>query len=61
MNTLRTDIAGITFSNPVMTASGTCGYGLDMLELIDLNRLGAICTKGAVSKTHARQRSCANR
>jgi dihydroorotate dehydrogenase (NAD+) catalytic subunit len=50
MNTLRTDIAGITFSNPVMTASGTCGYGLDMLELIDLNRLGAICTKGLSAK-----------
>jgi len=50
MNTLRTEIAGITFSNPVMTASGTCGYGLDMLELIDLNRLGAICTKGLSAK-----------
>jgi dihydroorotate dehydrogenase (NAD+) catalytic subunit len=43
---LKTDIAGILFSNPVLTASGTCGYGLDMMELIDLNRLGGICTKG---------------
>ncbi len=46
MSTLRSEIAGITFSNPVLTASGTCGYGLDMSELIDLNRLGGICTKG---------------
>jgi len=43
---LRTEIAGIRFNNPVMTASGTCGYGLDMAELIDLNQLGGIFTKG---------------
>jgi dihydroorotate dehydrogenase (NAD+) catalytic subunit len=43
---LTIEIAGITFPNPVWTASGTCGYGLDMAELIDLDRLGAICTKG---------------
>lgn len=43
---LATEIAGIRFNNPVLTASGTCGYGLDMAELIDLNRLGGICTKG---------------
>jgi len=33
-----------------MTASGTCGYGLDLTELIDLNKLGAICTKGLSAK-----------
>ncbi|QQS44988.1 MAG: dihydroorotate dehydrogenase [Acidobacteriota bacterium] len=44
--TLAVEIAGIRFHNPVLTASGTCGYGLDMAELIDLNRLGGICTKG---------------
>jgi len=43
---LRTEIASVRFNNPVLTASGTCGYGLDMAELIDLNRLGGICTKG---------------
>ncbi|MGH8595168.1 MAG: dihydroorotate dehydrogenase, partial [Gammaproteobacteria bacterium] len=43
---LITEIAGIRFNNPVLTASGACGYGLDMAELIDLNRLGGICTKG---------------
>lgn len=39
-------IAGLQFQNPVWTASGTCGYGLDMAPLIDLDRLGGICTKG---------------
>ncbi len=43
---LAIEIAGVHFNNPVLTASGTCGYGLDMAELIDLNRLGGICTKG---------------
>jgi dihydroorotate dehydrogenase (NAD+) catalytic subunit len=43
---LEIELAGIRFHNPVLTASGTCGYGLDMAELIDLNRLGGICTKG---------------
>ncbi len=45
-NLLSIEIAGIRFDNPVLTASGTCGYGLDMAGLIDLNRLGGICTKG---------------
>ena len=49
MSVLSCNIAGISFSNPVLTASGTCGYGLDMAELIDLNRLGGICTKGLSS------------
>lgn len=39
-------IAGITFKNPVMTASGTFGSGLEYAELTDLDRLGAIITKG---------------
>ncbi len=43
---LSMEIAGIRFNNPVLTASGTCGYGLDMADLIDLNRLGGVCTKG---------------
>ncbi|MBX3280080.1 MAG: dihydroorotate dehydrogenase [Acidobacteria bacterium] len=43
---LHIEVAGIGFQNPVLTASGTCGYGLDMAELIDLNRLGGVCTKG---------------
>lgn len=47
---LAIEIAGVQFNNPVWTASGTCGYGLDMAGLIDLNRLGGICTKGLSAK-----------
>ncbi len=43
---LKTDIGGITLKNPVMTASGTFGYGQEFAQLIDLNRLGAIIVKG---------------
>ncbi len=49
-NQLEVEIAGVRFNNPVWTASGTCGYGLDMAPLIDLNRLGGICTKGLSAK-----------
>src|SRR5882762_6492325 len=43
---LEVEIAGIKFQNPVLTASGTFGYGLEFAELIDLNRLGGFCSKG---------------
>jgi len=43
---LEVEIAGIQFQNPVLTASGTFGYGLEFAELIDLNRLGGFCSKG---------------
>jgi dihydroorotate dehydrogenase (NAD+) catalytic subunit len=43
---LTTHIAGLTLSNPVMTASGTFGYGGEFRELVDLRRLGAIIVKG---------------
>jgi dihydroorotate dehydrogenase (NAD+) catalytic subunit len=39
-------IAGIHFQNPVMTASGTFGYGQEFAHLIDLDQLGGICVKG---------------
>jgi len=46
-NKLAVDIGGgIKLKNPVMTASGTFGYGLEFKEFIDLNRLGAIVVKG---------------
>ena len=43
---LSVEVAGIRFQNPVTTASGTCGYGLELKELLDLNKLGGIFTKG---------------
>ena len=43
---LNVDIGRIELVNPVMTASGTFGYGREFDTLIDLNRLGAIIVKG---------------
>lgn len=45
MNT-SVKIAGVEFKNPVMTASGTFGSGIEYSEFVDLNRLGAVVTKG---------------
>ena len=41
---------GLLLSNPVMTASGTFGYGIEYSDLIDLQRLGAIVCKGTTLK-----------
>ncbi len=43
---LTVKIGSITMKNPVMTASGTFGYGAEMSEFVDLNELGAIVVKG---------------
>lgn len=42
---LTVTIAGVTFSTPVMTASGCCGYGEELSEAFPLRKLGAIVTK----------------
>lgn len=42
-------IAGVSFKNPVMTASGTFGSGMEYGEFVDLNKLGAVVTKGVAS------------
>lgn len=43
---LRANIGGIILRNPVITASGTFGYGEEFRSLVDLNRIGAIIVKG---------------
>ena len=48
MNT-SVNIAGVTFKNPVMTASGTFGSGMEYGEFVDLNKLGAVVTKGVAN------------
>lgn len=48
MNT-SVNIAGVTLKNPVMTASGTFGSGAEYGEFVDLNRLGAVVTKGVAN------------
>lgn len=46
---LSVDFAGITMKNPVTTASGTFGSGAEYSEFTDLNKLGAVTTKGVAS------------
>ena len=48
MNT-RVNLAGIELKNPVMTCSGTFGSGMEYGELVDLNKLGAVVTKGVAN------------
>lgn len=48
MNT-SVDIAGVILKNPVMTASGTFGSGMEYSEFMDLGRLGAVVTKGVAA------------
>lgn len=48
MNT-TVNIAGVEFKNPVMTASGTFGSGMEYSQFVDLNKLGAVVTKGVAS------------
>ena len=49
MANLGIDIAGVYFKNPVMTASGTFGSGMEYGEFVDLNKLGAVVTKGVAN------------
>jgi dihydroorotate dehydrogenase (NAD+) catalytic subunit len=46
MADLRTNIAGLEMKNPVMTASGTFGYGLEFADLVNLEDIGGIIVKG---------------
>ena len=45
----KVTIAGVELKNPVMTASGTFGSGMEYSEFVDLNRLGAVVTKGVAN------------
>jgi len=42
---LKVSIAGVEFANPIMTASGCCGYGEELSEIYSLSKLGALVTK----------------
>ena len=46
---LEVNFAGITFKNPVTTASGTFGSGMEYSEFVDLEKLGAVTTKGVAN------------
>lgn len=49
MTKTRVVLAGVELKNPVMTASGTFGSGMEYSEFVDLNRLGAVVTKGVAN------------
>ena len=46
---LSVNIAGVEWKNPVTTASGTFGSGMEYAEYVDLNKLGAVTTKGVAN------------
>ena len=46
MSPLVTTVCGITFRNPVLSASGTFGYGIEFEKQLDLNSIGGLITKG---------------
>lgn len=47
---LKVTIAGVEFANPVMTASGCCGYGEELARVFPLSKLGALVTKSITAK-----------
>ena len=50
MSNLKVNIAGVEFKNPIITASGTFGFGKEYGEFYPLSALGGICTKGLTLK-----------
>ena len=51
MSRMKVNLAGVELKNPVMTASGTFGSGAEYSEFVDLNKLGAVVTKGVANVT----------
>jgi len=49
MANMKVNLAGVTFNNPVMTASGTFGSGAEYSDFVDLNKLGGVVTKGVAN------------
>ena len=43
---LEVDFAGVKFKNPIILASGTCGFGKEFNEYFDIQKLGGISSKG---------------
>ncbi len=43
---ISVNICGIEFKNPIILASGTCGYGYELSKFLDLNNIGGVVLKG---------------
>jgi len=50
---LAVRLGPLSLVNPITTASGTFGYGLEFTDFVDLSRIGALCTKGLSLEPHA--------
>ena len=57
-NPLSVEIAGIKMKTPIMTGSGTFGYGLEYADYVDLNNVGAVVVKGISVKPRAGNKGC---
>lgn len=53
MNPLAVTLGPLSLKNPILTASGTFGYGLEFTDFVDLATIGGLCTKGLSLKPHA--------
>jgi dihydroorotate dehydrogenase (NAD+) catalytic subunit len=53
MTGLAVQLGPLHLKNPILTASGTFGYGLEFTDFVDLAKLGGICTKGLSLRPHA--------
>jgi dihydroorotate dehydrogenase (NAD+) catalytic subunit len=53
MTDLEVRLGPLSLKNPITTASGTFGYGLEFTDFVDLSAIGAMCTKGLSLKPHA--------
>ena len=47
---LSVQLGSVKLANPVLTASGTCGYGFELSDFVDLSRLGGFITKSITVK-----------
>ena len=52
MSRLHTEFAGVAFKNPVVLASGTCGFGRELAECFDIEKLGGLSSKGLIIHPH---------
>src|SRR5439155_7415021 len=50
---LAVRLGPLELKNPIVTASGTFGYGLEFTDFVDLSELGVLCTKGLSLRPHA--------
>jgi len=53
MTSLAVRLGPLELRNPILTASGTFGYGLEFADFVDLSKIGGLCTKGLSLKPHA--------